>query len=308
MSLQDCAQLIPHSSDLFEFLSVHALMVSDKYRLNQFSRAIKKQIKPGDIVADIGTGTGLLAFLCLKAGAKRVHAIESSSSIRWAKSVAKANGFDGRMVFHHNNSMKVDLGEKVNLIISELIGHVGFEEGIAGCLVDARKRFLAPGGRVIPLSLQLCSSLVTETDCYQKYIDCWTNIDGIDFSALKSDAIQSVYIARIDEQKIVSEPSVIAHIDFENQIKPVFKTKHVFKASRASIVTGLALWFKSDLADGIMLSSMPGIETHWQQCFIPAIQHINVKKNQNVCARIDMNFCPTTFKIKKICVNLTKQL
>ena len=237
--------------------------------------------------------------------AKKVHAIESSSSISWAKKVAKANGFDNKIIFHQCNSLDLNLNEKVDLVISELIGHIAFEEGIAGCLADAGKRFLVSGGKVIPSSLKLCMAMVAETDCYQKYVNCWENVGGIDFSCLRQDATKSVYITKIDKTNIISEPSVLAEITFKHQIKPEFNLNHVFTACKSSKVTGLGLWFNSQLADGIILSSEPGIETHWQQCFVPVNKPLSVKKHQSVFAKINLEFCPVNYKIENISVDLT---
>lgn len=49
----------------------------DRKRTIAFKKAIKNTIKKGDIVADMGTGTGILAFFAAKAGAKKVYAIEN---------------------------------------------------------------------------------------------------------------------------------------------------------------------------------------------------------------------------------------
>ncbi len=70
----DPTELFPEVPNLYEFPSVHAGMLYDEERVSKYSTAVSQVVKNGDVVADIGTGTGLLAFLCLKAGAKRVNA------------------------------------------------------------------------------------------------------------------------------------------------------------------------------------------------------------------------------------------
>mgnify|MGYP006317027487 CR=1 FL=1 len=51
--------------------SMHRLMLDDEVRIDAFASALAKVIRPGDTVVDVGTGTGVLAFLAKKAGAKR---------------------------------------------------------------------------------------------------------------------------------------------------------------------------------------------------------------------------------------------
>ena len=70
-------------------------------------------------VLDIGTGTGLLAFICLRAGAKRVHAVERSPAIKWARQLAERHGWTDRITFHNEDSRDLDLPEKVNVVVSD---------------------------------------------------------------------------------------------------------------------------------------------------------------------------------------------
>ena len=51
-------------------------MLNDSIRMTAYEKAIKEVVKPGMTVLDIGTGTGILALWALKAGAKKVYAIE----------------------------------------------------------------------------------------------------------------------------------------------------------------------------------------------------------------------------------------
>jgi predicted RNA methylase len=94
------AELFPEFGNLFDFPSIHSDMIYDGHRVMAYQSAIMRTVKEGDVVADVGTGTGLLAFLCLQAGAKRVHAIDRSPVLECAKELAQANSFTDRMIFH----------------------------------------------------------------------------------------------------------------------------------------------------------------------------------------------------------------
>ena len=61
---------------LFTDLFTHERMLSDRVRVDTYHAAIFKHVKPGDVVVDLGTGTGVLAFFAANAGAREVHAIE----------------------------------------------------------------------------------------------------------------------------------------------------------------------------------------------------------------------------------------
>ena len=284
----DPSELFPEVPNIYEFPSVHAGMLYDKERLDKYSAAIRRVVKEGDIVADIGTGTGLLAFLCLKAGAKRVHAIERSPAIKWAKEIAHKNKFGNRIVFYEEDSRNCDLGEKVNVVISELIGHIAFEEGMAESLFDAKERFLAADGIMIPESVELKVALVEENEVYPDCVDCWDEIAGIDFSTMRERAIKACYLTSLGNKNLLSEPKTFFMVDFRESKGLSLQGSHRFDVCRAGKVNGIALWFEASLSPNVMLSSGPEKKTHWRQCFAPISIPITVTDYDKISVDIDM--------------------
>ena len=59
----------------------HFDMMADLGRNDAYDRALKALVKPEHVVLDIGTGSGLLAMMAARAGAKHVYAIEANESI-----------------------------------------------------------------------------------------------------------------------------------------------------------------------------------------------------------------------------------
>ncbi len=284
----DPTELFPEVPNLYEFPSVHADMLFDEERVGKYSDAIQKVVKKGDIVADIGTGTGLLAFLCLKAGAKRVHAIERSPAIKWAKLVAEENGFGDRIVFHEQDSRSCTLQEKVNVVVSELIGHIAFEDGMAESLFDAKQRFVVPSGVLIPERVELKVALVEDKEIYPEYIECWGPIEGIDYSLMRQEAVKACYLTGLSNHNLLSEPRRFFMVDFRQDEVPKLQGCHSFKVCRSGVMNGIALWFDADLAPGVSLSSGPWTRNHWKQCFAPITAPINVSAGDNVSIDINM--------------------
>jgi predicted RNA methylase len=69
-------------------------MLLDKARCDAYREAIHRIVKPGDVVVDLGAGTGLLSFFALQAGARHVYAIEMSRIADAAAELIEANGFE----------------------------------------------------------------------------------------------------------------------------------------------------------------------------------------------------------------------
>ena len=286
------SELFPEIPNLYEFPSIHADMLFDEERVNRYSEAIAATIRPGDVVADIGTGTGLLAFLCLEAGAKRVHAIERSVAIKWAERIAARNGYANRIVFHHADSRNIDsLTEPVDVIVTETIGHIAFEEGMVESLFDSRRRFLREDGRIIPRHTELRVALVTEPEIYRNFIDCWDRVSGIDYSPLREDAVRAWYLTTFQDHHLMSEPKRFFKVDFENDQLPALQGETSLTACRAGEVNGIALWFDTELAPGVHVSSDPWSRTHWGQCFAPIPSPLSVEAGEGLSLRVEMDLC-----------------
>jgi type I protein arginine methyltransferase len=128
--------------------SIHGYgsMILDRGRTAAYAAALRARIRPGSVVMDIGTGTGIMAFLACQFGARKVYAIEPDGVIQLAREAAAANGFANRIEFIPKLSTELELAEQVDGIVADLRGVVPpFQQGLSS-MVDARNRFLpCPG-------------------------------------------------------------------------------------------------------------------------------------------------------------------
>ncbi len=131
-------------------LGWHAAMLLDEVRIDWFARAIAASVRPGDVVLDLGSGTGLLAMLAARAGAKRVYAIEQSPVAAIAQELVDANGLAEQITLLPGLSFDLDLPERAGVVVSETLGAWGADEGIAAIMADARERLARPDARLIP--------------------------------------------------------------------------------------------------------------------------------------------------------------
>jgi protein arginine N-methyltransferase 1 len=176
------------NADLFENLFWHDVMLANSVRMEKYIQAMEKYVHPGTVVADLGTGSGVLACLAAKRGAK-VYAIEHGAIIEHARTLARANGLSQNIEFVHAHSKDFNPPEKVDFIVHEQVGMALIDEDMAENVVELRDRVLKQGGKVLPGSFELFIDPVqTRDDRRLPYI--WEQrIGGVDFSSLKPDAL-----------------------------------------------------------------------------------------------------------------------
>ncbi len=102
------------------------------------------------VVLDVGTGSGILAFFAVQAGAKKVYAAEASSMAKHAATLVKANGLEDKIVIVNSVVEEMELPEKVDIIVSEPIGFLLVHERMLETYVVAREKWLKPGGKMFP--------------------------------------------------------------------------------------------------------------------------------------------------------------
>ena len=79
---------------MYAEFEVHRTMIRDRVRTEAFRRAIDSVVRPGDIVLDVGAGSGILSVFAARAGAARVYAVEQTSVAVLAQELAAANGVE----------------------------------------------------------------------------------------------------------------------------------------------------------------------------------------------------------------------
>lgn len=270
-------------------------ILADTVRNRAFSDALKKMIIPGvTTVADIGAGTGYLSFLARKLGAKECHLYEVSELSVISRALAKENGING-CHFVHRHSTQVVNSPNVDLVISETFGNFALEESIIGNLNDA-KRFLKPSGTMMPMNLRQFVSPVV-TDRIQKSIDTWSGIEGdFQWTKARETGLNNMYVKDVRPEDLLKDGTKEWDtIDFTKHNKEILHASLQWNGSQIAnqqspIVNGFAIWWESDLAPGITLSTSPLSDpTHWQQIYLPLLEPLIIKPNETLELTLDVD-------------------
>lgn len=264
----------------------HLQMLTCQVRMQAFSRAIEQSVSPGDVVIDLGSGLGILSLLALRAGAKRVYAIEKEDSSDVARRVALENGVGDEIVFVKANSLDAHLPEKADLLISETLGSFGVDENCLAFIADARARWLKPGARQIPESL-VPWLVPVELPGLERHGEVWKDIAGFDFSGAIAETMEKMGLVSIDDSHMLAAPQALSTIDLQKRHPDALQWNCAFQATRAGVVDGLAGWFELQLCPGVSLSTAPEAElTHWQQALFPVRPQMAVEREETLEALI----------------------
>lgn len=263
-----------------DFVNYNLSMLTDQARTAAYRRAIAQTVRGDNVVVDLGTGSGVLAFFACQAGARKVYAIESEEVIDMARQICLNNGFQDRLVFVHDHSFRVELPEKADVIVTETLGTFGIDEGLVGSVIDARSRFLKTSGTLIPQTLELFMVPVELPGFYEHMIDFWARDRyGINFSAARRFAVNNFHPVKLDESTFLSNPLPLAKITLPDAMTSDVRGELAFCATRRGRLFGLAGWFNAELVKGVFLSNAPSSSTsHWGVAFFPLDRPVDVER------------------------------
>src|SRR5688572_11761239 len=277
---------------MFTGYFVHEQMLNDALRVESYYRAISKLIKPGDIVVDLGTGTGILAFFAAKKAAK-VYAIEHSAIIEVARKTAQKNGIDN-VEFYRCNSRNFNLDERVDAIVHEQIGGRNpFSENMIQNILDLRERVLKKGGLIIPNRFEIYLEPIQLKESHRIPFIWESKINGIDFSFLKPPrrgeegkitSYQARNITPDSVQNLLCTPKPIFKFDLEtmNANELPKQIQYANTASRDGKLHGLCIYFKALFDDDIVIETSPiGQLTSWTMAMY-RIETVEVRKGQRI--------------------------
>jgi protein arginine N-methyltransferase 1 len=278
--LQDETQSRPVASYGFGSSRVHVRMLNDRTRTSSFLAGIGEVVTAGDVVVDIGTGTGVLAIAAARAGAKRVYAIEASDIGRTAKTVFEANGVADRITLLRRWSTRTTLPERADVLVSEIIGDDPLAEDVLQVTMDARRRLLKPEARLVPNKVKIFALPVsipreeqTKHIVTEETLRNWRSQYGIDFGPLiqvKNDSLPAFYIKpqRASDWKALGEPILLAAIDLSEFSYPIsLDNTLTIVANAAGKLDGLVMYFELKLGPTTRLSTAPALadsNNHWR--------------------------------------------
>lgn len=255
-----CAGSCHHGGRVSEYsLEAYGDMIHDRVRFDAYLRELRQTVRPGDVVLDIGTGTGIFALVAARLGARHVYAVETSDAVQLGRECAAASGLADVTTFFQGLSTEFQPPEKADVIVSDLRGVLPLHGGHVPAIIDARQRLLKPGGTLIPLGDSIKTAVVSSPSVYEQVTSPWDGSSlGIDLGPALRLATNRWRSAVIDASDLISSPAELFTLDYTTIAAPEAAGSASLVIDRDAPAHGLVVWFDAQLAQDISLTTAPG--------------------------------------------------
>jgi len=265
----------------YGYLSQQQNMMQDFIRTSTYQRAMLNNLPDfhNKVVIDVGAGSGILSFFAVQAGARKVYAIEASSIAEQCADLVRNNNLSSKITVIPGKVEEVEIPEMADVLISEPMGYMLFNERMLESYLHAKK-FLRPNGKLFPTQGDLFVAPFTDECLFQEQFSkshFWyqPNFYGVDLSSLRDTAITEYFrqpiVDTFDYQILMSMP--LKHqtnfaLSSENDLHNISIPLN-YVANQTGHVHGLAFWFDVAFAGSkqtVWLSTAPTEPlTHWYQ-------------------------------------------
>jgi amino acid adenylation domain-containing protein len=256
--------------DVYDELLYYA-MTHDELRNEAYRSAINAAVA-GKVVLDIGAGADIvLSTFCVDAGAERIYAIElREDAWRRASELIQRLGLEEKITLIHGESTNVQLPEKVDVCVSEVLGTIGSSEGVIKILNDAR-RFLKDDGVMVPRRCVTRFAAVT--------------LPGQLHNAPRLNPLPRYYteqvfrrighpfdlricIKNLPPSCLLSQPGTLEELDFAGFIEPDDETEATLTIEKDSRLDGFLLWINLSPGPTETIDSLDD-KLSWLPVFFP---------------------------------------
>lgn len=247
-------------------------IVRNEVRNTAHDAAIRRAVRPGMRVLEIGTGAGVFAMMAARAGAEVVTCEMNTAMADTAREIIAANGYADRIRVLNTHSTRLgaeDIGGRADLLISEVILLSLLDRRGREVMRHAADELLNPGAPMIPARATACVALAHDGDLpgFRAGVSA-----GFDLQALNRLS-QPSYTTRHHgrEMALRSDTGFVLTQTFDPRIGPAPVEGRTVLTARGGPVNGIVQWAKLELDDATCYENVPGTpaEVGWEPVFHP---------------------------------------
>lgn len=245
----------------------HFGIVHDRPRNEAYARALEHFVKPGMTVFEIGTGTGILAMLAARAGARHVYTCERRVDVAAAASaIIERNGLADRITVIAKDAELVELGvdlpERADLFVAEIVDDTLLGELVLPLTELARARFLKPEAILLPHTVSAIGCLVSGHGQHERYR--MNEVMGFDLTPFNRFSPLEIGMPHGGgDIEPLSEPLELATFDLARDAAPQGRRNIPLLATSDGVAEGIMRWLRLDFGAGIVFENRPPQHSAW---------------------------------------------
>ena len=255
------------------FSMLHAAMLlGQKTRLAKFDKAIRQIVKPNDYVVDIGTGSGVLALMAAKAGARKVTGIDiNQESVEYANEAAVLNGVEDKIEFVEKHVLDFIPDERADVVICEMLSSILLIEQQVPASYHAVENILKPDGVIIPQNATI----------FIVPVESPVMVERFSFEQLQFPRVVQTVMS--DSTKDLADLMVLQEVDLTKPASDYSIDETLqFSIINDGVIHGLVGLFESELYKDIKLNMDDG----WKQLFLPLQKPVRVTSGDKFSVRV----------------------
>ncbi|CAN5213241.1 hypothetical protein BH24PSE2_BH24PSE2_02440 [soil metagenome] len=266
----------------------HFPMMNDECRNSAFDDAIRACVRTGDLVLEIGTGSGLLAMMAARAGARHVYTCEMVPLIAAkAREIIRQNGLEEAVTVIGRKSTDLVVGEdlpaRADMLITETFDAGLLGEGAVPIIEHARMELLTPEARILPAGATIHAMLVESEHLMRKgLVGEAAGFDLSVFNEYRPVSFQQAVSVGAECRSLSSEFGLFS-FDFSGPpIAPAERRIRV-PICADGLCQGAIVWYRLQLDRDHEISTAPGGSlSHWKQMVQLFVPPMPVRQGQTL--------------------------
>jgi type II protein arginine methyltransferase len=252
----------------------HFSLVRDEVRNAAYEAALKRSVTAQTRVLEIGTGSGILAMMAARAGARHVVTCEMVPAIaEVAQDIVALNGLSARVRVVAKKSYDLDpdadMGGPADVLVSEIIGNAILGEDVLPVTEHAARVLLKGGAKIIPARAIIRVALAHDAEFVRARMG---SIDGFDLSPFNQLAANFYRFSRGDTRLTLrSAPADLFDFDFQSGGPFPAATAATTLVSTGGRANGVVQWIALQMDEEGWYENdpLPGASSAWAVVFWP---------------------------------------
>lgn len=254
------------------------MMIHDATRTARFAEALRATVNPSSVVLDVGSGSGILALIAARAGARHVYAVERTQMAEMISLLAHDNGVADRITVLRKEAAELDGGdfeEAPNLVVAELLGNTAAGESMHSIFAHVRQLF--PSVKFMPDRYRLIVTPVRSH--YLEELDQLADIEGVNMSGLAKRARSIPTSDFLTPAELAGDSCICAWNDAASRVPFSYKGTTVARRD----FNALAVTWEASLAHDVLLrTELEEGRSHWLPVLFPLPSTQLIDREQEV--------------------------